>query len=164
MRPDAAKAIEILTRVLEFYDGGRQWIRGYAYREGQRCLISALIWVSGKHDTGYAEDARHYLRAALALFWQGRKVCDVDLIGYNDESGDFEEVRALILEALALARADQQLDITTLSSHAEFALTDPGRAAARTEAVFNRLAPVFGDKGATARSRLGRSTQPRGIQ
>jgi hypothetical protein len=111
---DAAKAIETLTGVLDFYDGGRRWTQGHALREGRRCLISALICIAGEHDAGFAEDARRYLCAALASFWHGRQVCDVDLIGYNDESDGYEEVHALLLEALALALARaEQFDTKT---------------------------------------------------
>lgn len=120
MPPDVAKAIEILTGVLDFYDGGRRWGQGHAERQGRRCLMSAILYVAGQNGADVGTDARHYLRAALAPFWpQGLEVSDVDLIGYNDESGDYDRVRALILEALALARAE-----SSVPTHAEFALTE----------------------------------------
>jgi hypothetical protein len=120
LTPDAAKAIEILTGVLDFYDGGHRWGQGHAERQGRRCLMSAILYVAGECGGGAGMDARHYLRAALAPLWpQGLEVSDVDLIGYNDDSGDYDRVRALILDALALARTE-----TSVPTHAEFALTE----------------------------------------
>jgi hypothetical protein len=117
---DAAKAIEILTGVLDFYDGGRCWGQGHAERQGRRCLMSAILHVAAQRGDGVGTNARRYLRAALTPLWpQGLEVSDVDLIGYNDESGDYDRVRALILEALTLARAERGV-----LSHAEFALTE----------------------------------------
>jgi hypothetical protein len=105
--PDAAKAIEILTGVLDFYDDGRRWERGYAERDGRRCLMGAILHVSGQQGADVGTDARHYLRAALAPCWpQGLKISDVDLIGYNVESDDYGRVRALILYAIALAQTE----------------------------------------------------------
>jgi hypothetical protein len=105
-RRDSAKAIAVLDAMLEFFDGGRRWIRGNPLREGQRCLISALLHVAGGDGSEY-HDACHYLRSALASVRPDiSKVCDVDLIGYNDESQDYDEVRALIVHARALAQAE----------------------------------------------------------
>jgi hypothetical protein len=120
LTPDAAKAIEILIGVLHFYDGGRRWERGYAERDGRRCLMGAILHVSGQQGADVGTDARHYLRAALAPCWpQGLEVSDVDLIGYNDDSGDYDRVRALILEAIALARTETSVPIP-----AKFALSE----------------------------------------
>jgi hypothetical protein len=44
MRRDPAKAIAVLDGMLEFFDGGRRWMRGRLrdFHSQQRCLIGAL--------------------------------------------------------------------------------------------------------------------------
>jgi hypothetical protein len=120
MRRDPAKAIALLDAMLQFFDGGRLWIRGPVADQG---------WgLSGRGLAACAPGAAHsragtefYLRAALSMLDPdppmaalirliGRGVlpelCDRDLINFNDEADRYDEVRALIIEARALAQAE----------------------------------------------------------
>jgi hypothetical protein len=105
-RRDPSKAVLMLDLLTEFFDSGRRWGRGHPEWEGRRCLIGALLHVA-EGDRSEHHDARHYLRSALASVRPDiRKVCDDDLIGYNDKSDNYDEVRALIDRARALAQAE----------------------------------------------------------
>ena len=43
MRRDPAKAIAVLDAMLEFFDGGKRWMRGQLQDgQGNRCLVGAL--------------------------------------------------------------------------------------------------------------------------
>jgi hypothetical protein len=134
MRRDPAKAIAVLDAMLEFFDGGRRWTQGELLDETSqnRCLIGALHYVrQQQHIRGAATE--FYLRTALlsTLNKDKRRHVDelipntlievalarlagvpepsnpdYDLITYNDDLESYDHVRALIIEARALAQAE----------------------------------------------------------
>jgi hypothetical protein len=124
MRRDPAKAIAILDAMLEYFEGGRRWTRGMLRDQHQhRCLIGALRHVRRQqHIRGAGTE--HYLRAAFWTFdplredladpliasiivrWRALEPDDRDLMNYNDDADSYDDVRALIIEARALAQAE----------------------------------------------------------
>jgi hypothetical protein len=133
MRRDPAKAILVLDAMLEFFDGGRRWTQGELLDEtGQnRCLIGALHYVRQQQRIPGA-GTEFYLRTALfsALNEEKSRIDEVlpdpliefalarlsgvperrnpdyDLTSYNDDVEGYEHVRALIIEARAVAQAE----------------------------------------------------------
>ena len=121
MRRDPAKAIVVLDAMLEFFNSGERWTRGaFLNGAGQRCLIGALRYVRWQQHIRGA-GVENYLRGALieriaedidgwphpaSTLWR----CDggdTVLMCYNDTSAaGYDEVRALIVEARALAEAE----------------------------------------------------------
>lgn len=120
-RRNSAKAIAVLDAMLEFFDGGRRWTRGVLRDAAaeRRCLIGTLRHVRRQQRIrGAGTD--FYLHAALSIpnkppdtlmelvmaqLCRSREPNDRDLMGYNDGSS-YDEVRALIVEARALAQAE----------------------------------------------------------
>jgi hypothetical protein len=100
-----AEPFLVLTAMLEFFAGGRRWIKSSIFDEdGSPCLvggrerIQALLGIEG-------EDAAHYLRMAVAPFARlGREPADIHLMSFNDCSVTYDEVRALIVAARDLAK------------------------------------------------------------
>lgn len=92
-RRDPAKAIEILTAMLEFFAGGRRWIKGSTFDvDGNRCLVGARQRVQGLLGIE-GEDAAHYLRLAIAPFARlGHEPADIHLMSFNDRSATYDEV------------------------------------------------------------------------
>jgi hypothetical protein len=121
-RRDPAKAMQVLDAMLEFFDGGRRWTRGMLrdrYHQ-HRCLIGALRHVRRQQRISGA-GTEHYLRHAMLArtgdlnpltdLWvqtvaEHLLMNDADLMHYNDASADYDEVRALILEARTIAQAE----------------------------------------------------------
>ena len=64
MRRDPAKAIVVLDAMLEFFDGGRRWIRGQLRDKDGRCLVGALGYVRRQQRIRGA-GTEHYLRRAM---------------------------------------------------------------------------------------------------
>jgi hypothetical protein len=119
MRRDPAKAIAVLDAMLEFFDGGKRWTRGMLrdHHHQHRCLIGALRHIRQQQRIRGA-GTEHYLRDAMIaraddldpltdLWVLGvGMACDGDLMRYNDVSADYAGVRALIVEARAIAQAE----------------------------------------------------------
>jgi hypothetical protein len=117
MRRDPAKAIVVLDAMLEFFDGGRRWIRGQLRDKDGRCLVGALGYVRRQQRIRGA-GTEHYLRRAmidrtgdldpLTDLWVLTigMPDDGNLMRYNDLSAGYHEVRDLIIEARALAQAE----------------------------------------------------------
>jgi hypothetical protein len=118
LRRDPEKAVQALDAMLEFFDGGSRWTRGELVTgDGQaRCLVGALRHV--RNELRIRGDGTvHYLRDAAQpdyddleiclplLLWSNRERDDADLMGFNDGS-TYDEVRALIVAARALAQAE----------------------------------------------------------
>ena len=126
MRRNPAKALEILTGMLEFFDGGRRWTRNRLYDPASqnRCLIGALHYVRRQQSIrGAGTD--YYLYASLMGKMRVTRnlilsmldeidhpfyPTDRDLMGYNDGCDCYGEVRELIIDACAWAQAE--LDAT----------------------------------------------------
>src|SRR5580704_2872992 len=94
-----AEATEVLDLLLAFFDDGPHWIRGRLEdQHGNRCLIGGLQYVAQHHRI----DLRSRTEAELCLLRALGKRRRDSLITYNDGSGSFAEVRALILKAREL--------------------------------------------------------------
>jgi hypothetical protein len=105
MRRDPAKAIVVLAAMLEFFDGGRRWIRGQLRDKDGRRLVGALGYIRRQQRIRGA-GTEHYLRRAmidragdlnplneLTIGMPG----DGNLMRYNDLSTGYDEVRDLII-------------------------------------------------------------------
>jgi hypothetical protein len=131
MRRDPAKAIVVLDAMLQFFDGGKRWTQGELrdYRR-RRCLIGALEHIE-RQQRLRGSGAESYLRSAIlstgdsldplirfaiALLNILPAPDDRDLTNYNDEAASYDEVRALIIEARAIAQAE--LDPPSLAARA----------------------------------------------
>jgi hypothetical protein len=91
-------AVEFLDLLLEFFEDGRRWIRGF-YRDdhGNRCLVGAIHYLARKHKTSSAA-AVSFLQEVLP---KGRR----HLVFFND-TNTFAEVRAVIVKARTMAAAE----------------------------------------------------------
>lgn len=102
--PDPARAISVLTTMLEFFAGGQRWIKDSMFdQDGNRCLIGARLRVQGQLGIE-GRDASHYLRMAVAPF--ERLPSDIHLMLFNDRCATYDEIRAAILKARDLAQAE----------------------------------------------------------
>jgi hypothetical protein len=112
-----AQAIEILTAMLEFFDGGRRWLRGrMATSDGNRCLVGAFLHVEKLPWTPAADDnpAIAYLFRALPEPYRHVRFRHPDpirsplrtLAYFNDCSGNYSSIGNLIERARALALAE----------------------------------------------------------
>jgi hypothetical protein len=127
---DPAEAVEVLDRLLKFFGDGERWVKGrLSDRQGNRCLIGALDFVSSHHAI-QSDAAERYLadeisaagdchdaggdwarfRASLrrALSGGRYRVSETvlrrdSLSDFNDGCKDFAELRTLILQARAAA-------------------------------------------------------------
>src|SRR6201997_5583188 len=128
---DPAEAAEVLNLLLKFFGDGERWVKGrLSDRRGNRCLVSALDFVSSHHAIR-SEGAERYLadaaagdcpdaggdcarfRASLRRALSGGRyrvsetvLCRDSLSDFNDGCKDFSELRALILQARAAAMND----------------------------------------------------------
>jgi hypothetical protein len=130
---DPAEAVEVLDLLLKFFGDGERWVKGrLSDRRGNRCLIGALDFVTSHHGMKgdaaerYLEDEialavacndtvgdcarfRASLRQALSggRYRISETVLRRDsLSDFNDRCKDFSELRALILQARAVAMND----------------------------------------------------------
>jgi hypothetical protein len=130
---DPAEAVEVLDLLLKFFGDGERWVKGrLSDRRGNRCLVGALDFVSGRHAI-QSDAAERYLadeispaaacndavgdcarfRASLrrALSGGRYRVSETvlrrdSLSDFNDGCEDFAELRAVILQARAAAMND----------------------------------------------------------
>ena len=130
---DPGEAVEVLDLLLKFFGYGERWVKGrLSDRRGNRCLVGALDFVSSHHAIE-SDGAEQYLadeisaasgcndargdcarfRASLrrALSGGRYRVSETvlrrdSLSDFNDGCKDFEELRALILQARATAMND----------------------------------------------------------
>ncbi len=130
---DPAEAVEVLDLLLKFFGDGERWVKGrLSDRRGNRCLIGALDFVSSHHRMK-GDAAERYLadeidlavacndavgdcarfRASLrrALSGGRYRISETvlrrdSLSDFNDGCNDFSELRALILQARAVAMND----------------------------------------------------------
>ena len=118
-RRNPVKAVQVLDSMLEFFDGGRRWHQGAMFdATGNRCLIGALRHMRATLRIR-GEGTDYYLRAAIAPIhddpllnwligekWKPPQRGGWDLIHYNDNCDDYEELRDTIIKARDLAQAD----------------------------------------------------------
>ena len=94
----AAKAVDMLDLLIEFFDDGERWIKGKLHDgAGNRCLVGALRYLRDGHNP------RVYLLKAMQ---RSPKTGWTGLISFNDRCRDFGELREVILQARKLAIAD----------------------------------------------------------
>ena len=88
----AAKAVDMLDLLIEFFDDGAR----------NRCLVGALRDIRDGHNL-HGAPTRVYLLKAMQ---RSPKTGWTGLISFNDRCRDFGELREVILQARKLAVAD----------------------------------------------------------
>jgi hypothetical protein len=105
-KPNPAKAVLLLDSLLQFFgDNGEHWIRQRLDDgNGNRCLVGAMEYIRRNGHPGARRITADYISAAI----RPRPVKDVSqrLIAFNDRCKNFDELRAVIIEARKLAQAD----------------------------------------------------------
>jgi hypothetical protein len=103
---ETGKAVQVLDLLLEYFgDQGERWTRHrYDDGDGRRCLVGALTYLRGKH-RGPSESAECFLHEAMK---QGLPHRRGGLVYFNDRCGSFGELRAVIVEARALALGEPE--------------------------------------------------------
>ena len=98
---DAAKAVQMIDLLCQFFDDGRRWIRDEFHdHDGNRCLVGAMRHIRAVRHF-YGDPTRYYLQQAMA-----EDEHQEGLVAFNDSCRDFAELRALMLKARRLAVAD----------------------------------------------------------
>jgi hypothetical protein len=108
-KPDPAKGVQALDSLLRFFgENGEHWIRGQLHDgNGNHCLVGAIDDLYRKQAVprGTRRGVGFYIGAVagphLLLSRAG-------LITFNDHCESFDEFRAVILKARALARRDME--------------------------------------------------------
>jgi hypothetical protein len=99
----AAKAVDVLDLLIEFFDDGDRWIKGKLDDgAGNRCLVGALRDIRDGYNL-HGAPTRVYLLKAMQ---RSPKTGWTGLISFNDRCKDFGELREVILQARRLAVAD----------------------------------------------------------
>ena len=99
----AAKAVDMLDLLIEFFDNGDRWIKGKLDDgAGNRCLVGALRDIREGHNL-HGAPTRVYLLKAMQ---RSPKTGWTGLISFNDRCRDFGELHEVILQARKLAVAD----------------------------------------------------------
>ena len=106
----AAKAVDMLDLLIEFFDDGERWIKGKLDDgAGNRCLVGALRDIRDEHNL-HGVPTRVYLLKAMQ---RSPKTGWTGLISFNDRCRDFGELREVILQARKLAgRTDPSRDMS----------------------------------------------------
>jgi hypothetical protein len=132
---EPAEAVEVLDLLLKFFGDGERWVKGrLSDRRGNRCLVGALDFVSSHHvmkgdaaewyladEISAAGDCndpggdcarfRASLRRALSggRYRVSETVLRRDTLSdFNDGCKEFDELRALILQAREAAMNDAE--------------------------------------------------------
>ena len=101
------KAVQMLDMLLEFFgEDGRRWVAGeWRNDRGNRCLVGAMSHLRRvmnlKGDT-----AGDYLREVLPFCPKASPFAYGRILGFNDNCSSYDEIRAVILKARALAQAE----------------------------------------------------------
>jgi hypothetical protein len=101
-----AKAVYVIDRMLEMFDGGKYWVCGMWNRRHpdgnkQRCLLSALRSI--RRTEGVSGDrAGHYLANAM----HEKYGCRWSIVVFNDTSHDFATIEGTLQRARELAAQD----------------------------------------------------------
>jgi hypothetical protein len=95
----AAKAVQLLDLLEEFFDGGKRWTRGDLWDgHGRRCIRGAMEYLRRRHDIRW-DPTTYYLLQAIPGGWP--------LISFNDVvCRDYAPMLAVIRKARALAVAE----------------------------------------------------------
>lgn len=111
MRRDPAKAIAVLDAMLEFFDGGKRWMRGQLQDgQGNRCLVGALQYA--RSDSRVRGDGTAELLHSLIPAHQRQRFAHATprslflLMVFNDTCKDYRAVRRLIVRARRIALAE----------------------------------------------------------
>jgi hypothetical protein len=97
----AAKAVQMLDLLTEFFQGGANWIRGdFHDGDGGYCLVGAMISIRHRHKL-YGDPTRYYLVKAFV----GIGSRD-GLMRCNDACQSWDELLRVITDARRLALAD----------------------------------------------------------
>jgi hypothetical protein len=106
--PDAetGQAVQILDLLLDYFgDDGERWTRDhYDDGDGRRCLVGALSYLRRKHRIP-SESAECFLHEAMK---QGLPRQRGGLVYFNDRCQSFAELRAVIVEARAIALGEAE--------------------------------------------------------
>jgi hypothetical protein len=94
---EAAKAVQLLDLMFEFFAGDGHWARGcYNDGNGGRCLVGALLHIGRQHSLPTAP--------AIALLQDAMPRPGLPLVYFNDDRcGSIAELRSVILKARRLA-------------------------------------------------------------
>ena len=99
----AARAVDMLDLLIEFFDDGERWIKGKLDDGmGNHCLVGAMRDIRDGYNL-HGAPTRVYLLKAMQ---RSPKIGWTGLISFNDRCRDFGELREVILQARNLAVAD----------------------------------------------------------
>lgn len=101
-----AKAVYVIDRMLELFDGGKHWHRGWAEKgEGggtNRCLVSAMKTVR-KYDGISGDRTSHYLGLAI----RHRYCTSIGIMEFNDNyATTYDTIERVLRDARELASSD----------------------------------------------------------
>jgi hypothetical protein len=106
-KPNPAKAVQALDTLLRFFgENGEHWIRGQLDEgDGNHCLVGAIDDLYRKQAVprGTRTGVGYYIGAVVGPH---RLLSRAGLITFNDLCKSFDEFRAVILKARALAQRD----------------------------------------------------------
>ena len=105
----AAKAVQMLDLLTEFFDNGRRWTTDAFHDDhGNRCLISAMAHLRAAQ-VRRGDPTSYYLREAQPQ-WRYKPI-----IEFNDGCQSYDAIRVLISRARTLALEDMiRLTCTTI--------------------------------------------------
>src|SRR5262245_4289079 len=103
---ETGQAVQVLDLLLEYFgDNGEHWTRDrYDDGDGRRCLVGALRYLRCKHRIP-SEGAECFLHEAMKHGLPPRRG---GLVYFNDRCQSFAELRAVILEARAIALGEAE--------------------------------------------------------
>jgi len=103
---ETGQALQVLDLLLDYFgDDGERWTRDhYDDGDGRRCLVGALSYLRRKHRIP-SESAECFLHQAMR---QGLPARRGGLVYFNDRCQSFAELRAVIVEARAIALGEAE--------------------------------------------------------
>jgi hypothetical protein len=103
---ETGQAVQVLDLLLEYFgDHGERWTRDrYDDGDGRRCLVGALSYLRCKHRIP-SESAECFLHEAMK---QGLPPRRGGLVYFNDRCQSFAALRAVIVEARAIALGEAE--------------------------------------------------------
>src|SRR6516225_3449881 len=109
---DAAKAVQLLDLMLEFFADDGHWTRGsYDDGKGGHCLVGALLHLGRKHRLPSAP--------VIALLQDAMPRPGLPLVHFNDtRCGSAAELRSVILKARRLAHDDAERERAAVAARA----------------------------------------------
>lgn len=149
---ETGKALQLLDLMLEFFVDDANWTRGrYHDGHGRRCLVGAVLHLSGKHHLP-AEPVMSLLHDAMPPRVQG-------LIHFNDHRCDsVAELRSVIAKARRFAQGNAEEERAAAAVKrwllAELKKERAARAAAGDKRETYIVSPRAPDESAIAPARL----------